>query len=282
MYEEMCGVAQGAKVDILDIIALNVRTEINFGLYSDGCSAYFIQTPKHTVLAQNWDWHDPQKENLIVLHIDQQSPLPSIKMVTEAGIIGKIGFNSAKVGVCLNAIRCQGVDIDRIPVHLALRQVLNSTSRDEALKSLATFGVASSAHLLIADDETGGMGLETTSKSMERIPMDKANRIIHTNHLVCPTLTASDDSYKWMPDSTQRLERLDQLVQFDSSREPTFEEFRKVFSDEKGAPTAIRRTATSPGTTSTLFNIVMELKSRNAAVGLGKPPDFDEELYLAF
>ncbi|KAK6396801.1 hypothetical protein LTR65_008699 [Meristemomyces frigidus] len=141
--EEMNGVAEGAGVELADIIALNVRTEIAFGLFSDGCTALSWKTNDASFLAQNWDWMEAQKENLIILTIEQQGK-PTIKMVTEAGLIGKIGLNSAGVGVCLNAIRVKGMDPTRIPCHLGLRMVLESNSREEAVQTLEKYGVASS------------------------------------------------------------------------------------------------------------------------------------------
>ena len=54
-HEEMQGIADGAGRELLDIVALNVRTEINFGLFSDGCTALAWHTEKHAWLAQNWD-----------------------------------------------------------------------------------------------------------------------------------------------------------------------------------------------------------------------------------
>jgi isopenicillin-N N-acyltransferase-like protein len=54
-HEEMRGVADGAGKKLLDIVALNVRTEINFGLFSDGCTALSWHTEQHAWLGQNWD-----------------------------------------------------------------------------------------------------------------------------------------------------------------------------------------------------------------------------------
>lgn len=51
----MQGIADGASKEILDIIAINVRTEINFGLFSDGCTALAWHTEKRAWLGQNWD-----------------------------------------------------------------------------------------------------------------------------------------------------------------------------------------------------------------------------------
>lgn len=53
--EEMRGIAEGAGKTLADIIALNVRTEINFGLFSDGCTALSWLHKDASILAQNWD-----------------------------------------------------------------------------------------------------------------------------------------------------------------------------------------------------------------------------------
>lgn len=57
--EEMEGVAKGAGVTYADILALNVRTEIAFGAFADGCTALSWKDRKGdgSVLAQNWDWN---------------------------------------------------------------------------------------------------------------------------------------------------------------------------------------------------------------------------------
>lgn len=61
-YEEMQGIADGSGRDLLDIVALNVRTEINFGLFSDGCTSVAWHTEKRAWLAQNWDVRDRLSE----------------------------------------------------------------------------------------------------------------------------------------------------------------------------------------------------------------------------
>lgn len=54
-HEEMRGIADGAGVKLLDIVALNVRTEINFGMFDDGCTSLAWHTDEHAYLGQNWD-----------------------------------------------------------------------------------------------------------------------------------------------------------------------------------------------------------------------------------
>jgi len=52
----MEGIAKGVGRDYADILALNVRTEIAFGGFSDGCTAVSWKREGRSLLGQNWDW----------------------------------------------------------------------------------------------------------------------------------------------------------------------------------------------------------------------------------
>ena len=55
--EEMRGVAEGAGVEFESVLAMNVRTEIAYGMFNDGCTG--LSWRQHdeglSFLAQNWD-----------------------------------------------------------------------------------------------------------------------------------------------------------------------------------------------------------------------------------
>lgn len=92
LYQEMQGIAAGAKVDDRDIVALNCRSEIALGRFQDGCTslAWKQQRPRddntnnvsRMILAQNWDWTPQVKPNLCLMSIFQEGK-PKIWMVTE-------------------------------------------------------------------------------------------------------------------------------------------------------------------------------------------------------
>jgi len=272
------GIAQGAEVHIADILALNVRTEITFGLFSDGCTALSWRTDSASYLAQNWDWMDEQAQNLIQLTIDQPGK-PAIKMITEAGLIGKIGLNSAGVGVCLNAIKAKGMDPRRIPCHLGLRMVLESSSREEAVESLSRYGVASSCHMLVAD-ATGGVGLEWSSKDLRKIEMNASKQVFHTNHYLATHEEGVVDTV-WLKDSLVRVVRVEELCK-GLGESPSHGEIEDVFKDQKGLPTSICRNERDGSATGTLFNIVMDLERERATVTVGRPIDPEEQFELSF
>lgn len=83
LYTEMQGIADGADLDILDVVALNCRSEIALGLFSDGCTSLGWRTRRDgVVLAQNWDWTSRVKKNLVMMSIEREG-VPKVFMVTE-------------------------------------------------------------------------------------------------------------------------------------------------------------------------------------------------------
>lgn len=324
--DEIRGIADGAGVAFLDVLALNVRTEIMFGLFteaeaarakgaannsvngvngtngvnskhhdaegdfpSDGCTSLAFTTTSSSFLAQNWDWQPAQAPNLIVVHISSQertptaTALPDIAMVTEAGIIGKIGLNSAGVGCCLNAIRARGLDSARLPVHFALRAILDSRSRAGAVATLRKLGgVAGSAHILVADT-TGAVGLEFAGgkERIGEIGPDARGRVVHTNHLVLEHPGVEEPG--WLPDSAERLERIRVLTDGDVlTGKVDFKRVVELLKDEEGFPFSINRLKVADGGSQTLFTIVMDLGRREALVKVGRPTEDGEEIELRF
>ena len=268
------GVAFGAEVPYVSILAVNVRTEIAYGMSKDGCTALYSRNDQSAFLAQNWDWQEEQKENLINLNIKQESK-PAISMITEAGIIGKIGLNSNGVGVCLNAIRALGVDFGRLPCHLALRTCLESESAGHAVAKLQQSGVASACHILVGD-ASGAVGLECTSVDVIELPTK--DTLTHTNHLIKAHPGVEDKIA--LKDSPTRLERINNLIQSEPVGENSAiaraQRIHTFLADEEGFPIAICR-ARAETSVATLFSIIMNLKERTARVSVGRPSQKDVE-----
>ncbi len=256
---------------------MNVRTEIAYGMFTDGCTALSWKAGDASFLAQNWDWQLEQKENLILARIRQPSK-PLIHMITEAGIIGKIGLNSAGVGVCLNAIRARGVDFNKLPCHLSLRAALESSSRNEAVATLEKVGVASACNIIIAD-ATGGMGLECSSQDICKLAMGNG-RVLHTNHFLVEHAGVEDKMQ--LKDSPFRLQRIRGLVAAAETEDPipSAESIGKLLEDEMNYPAAICRAETEDSTVATLFSIEMDLTTKTARVRLGRPSATEDTLFL--
>jgi isopenicillin-N N-acyltransferase like protein len=269
----MQGIASAANVLFEDILVLNCRSEIGLtGGSVDGCSAIAYKSPEtgKQLLAQNWDWHRNQLENVIVLdivHLDGTR----VVTITEAGIVGKVGFNSDCVGVTLNAIRTKGVPLDysMLPIHFALRYtVMESPTASEAINQLMRIGVASTAHFLVADS-ISAYGVEVSPLGNGIIPQDENGFVLHTNHWISsPELVKSE---KWLPDTYSRLKRLQVLKSTVQSSDAIWQ----VLADEEEAPGSICRgvgIGSGPDDDlETLFGVVMDLEIGSAELIHGRP-----------
>lgn len=183
----MHGIAKGAGVDFEDILVLNSRSEIALTHNTvDGCTSLAVLSPlsSKTFLGQNWDWRPNQKGSLLLTKIYQKDK-PDICMITEGGIIGKIGFNSFGLGVCLNAIRAN-VRSEGVPIHIGLRAALDCTSVEEATSRVSGQQMSSTANFLLAQDygkdQAKSVNIEL-SPIGEEIITSTSEALYHTNHI---------------------------------------------------------------------------------------------------
>ena len=289
LLEEMQGVAEGAGVDFEDILALNARSEIALGSYggqgfSDGCTAIatFQPVSRDVIIGQNWDWKAEQKKSLLLLEIHQKDK-PVVTMVTEGGLIGKIGFNSNGVGLCFNALLTDKKS-NEVPIHLGLRSVLNSYTLPEAISKIKDGQIAATASFVIgkADDDGSGMAVnaEVSPFGMD-IVSGSDGSLVHTNHIKSAFLKENlKDRNEFIYDgSMMRYMRAKQLISIaiNNKESITEETYKEWLSDKYNAPEAINHFSNEKTPEhrrmETVFSIVMNLSKRKTYLCVGMPSE---------
>lgn len=157
----------------------------------------------------------------------------------------------------------------KLPVHVALRLCLESTSVDNAVETLESLGgVASAQHILIADSSKS-LGLELSPVGNKYLKEDTSGIIAHSNHFI-------ENHYveepPWLSGSPIRLERIKYLAHGIIASGMNGDDITpdllrgRIFSDTYNTPQAIccqedgsRHISTR---SSSLFNIVMDLNSQ--------------------
>jgi len=284
LVEEMHGVAEGAEVDFPSILALNARSELLFSkkmLGQDGCTSYGISAVKgggSTIIGQNWDFPDPTKEPLILLEIEQKNK-PKVLMITEAGIVGKIGLNSAGVGICMNALMTDGA-IDGIPLHIAMRGVLDSATLNDALDKTATCNVASAINFVLADHAVGPVNMEIIPEDYE-LTFPENEFVVHTNHLVSERLLnkTTDLNRTLMLDTFIRRYRAQKLL---SERDEfDIQALKQLHIDHLNFPRSICRHLKPDDPTMIVsgFAILMDLKNLVMHISFGQPCEQNFEVH---
>lgn len=280
LVQEMHGIATGAGIDFLDILTMNVRSEISLTNYSDGCSAISqkCEYSGNTFISQNWDWIEGLKYGLVILEIKTENS-PKILTITEAGIVGKIGFNEAGLGLMLNAINC-GVSQIALPVHIANRKCLETESVDAAISELKKYGVASTSNIVLADRGGKFLSLEASPKGFATIGPNENGVVAHTNHLYAEERYVNDHP---SPNSFTRLERLLELGKNSSA---SFENIRKRLSDEKNYPYSISRDipdkAEGLDALVTIATLIINLSAGEGQISFGRPSENPKKYRLAF
>ncbi|WP_163559008.1 C45 family peptidase [Halomonas sp. NO4] len=283
ILDEMDGIAAGAGLDLLDILTLNCRSEISLTRASGGCSAFALKQRGEQWLAQNWDWRADQLDNVVALQIESEDAAPLVS-IGEAGMVAKIGLNANGLGVCLNAIRSRTCG-EGLPIHVALRKILESPDFDSALRVATHDRVCSPAHFLLASHDGRAAGLEVHPGEPGRLEPQRGV-VTHTNHFVEPTVTCQVADFP-RPDSRPRLARLDALLQarLPDETEVTERALFEVLSDHHGAPLAICRhhnpDQPPEERIETLFAVVMNLNARRLTLRHGKPCESADDLTVS-
>lgn len=261
--EEIRGIAEGAKMPISDILMLNARTEIltSLNAASHECTTFCFG--REGILAQTWDWLQRLDGKPVLLNITHPDGHAVLTM-TEPGIVGKIGLNSAGIGVGLNILtssqRATGV-----PVHLLLRSALDSPTWQQAYDRLTTSEIGTNSAITLADDAGRYLTFEYKGGSLSIIrPVNGV--LLHTNHyLDSPTECA-------FTDSVPRIVRADALIATLSERSVI--SAKRILNDREEGLSAISlpwRDEGAWGWMGTLCSIVMDLKNRTVHISRGHP-----------
>ena len=256
---ELRGIAEGAGLDLLDVLAINVRTEVMFAAEArqatggDGrpgrlpgeCSAFAVAAPPGrpgpTLTGQNWDWLPHASDTVVVLEARQDDG-PDFVTVVEAGLLAKTGMNSAGLGVVTNAlVTADDTGAPGLPYHLMLRAILDSTTVSDALTALQEGFRSSSANYLITHESGVAVDVEAAPGDFSRLYFifpDPGNGVLlHTNHFVADRFDRLDVSVWAMPSSPVRLQRL--LAGVGAMPDRSLDAFQALLSDHADYPAAI-------------------------------------------
>ena len=239
--EEMRGIADGAQVDLLDIAALNARTEIMYSRSATAdvkeCTSLSLMGPAteggRVLAAQNWDFSSLLRDCVVIVHMYQEEK-PAFMMVAEAGMIGGIGMNDRGIAVLLNALSttvpCQG-----IPLRTRMRAMLESETLSDAYVR-GSHAPVSVANLIATHKDGVAIGFEMDSEIVEPlIPEDGV--LVHTNHYIGPKMYLAHD-VNHTGSSYIRLQRIKTLVKGRHGK-ITVKDVMEMLSDHAGYPQSI-------------------------------------------
>jgi isopenicillin-N N-acyltransferase-like protein len=279
LLPELEGIAEGAGLDAEDVLALNLRTEVMFGLDArvahaamKECTAVGRRDDEAFWIAQNWDWKPQMRETCVVLACAPHDR-PGFVTLVEAGLWAKCGANEIGMGLATNALQSSR---DRgapgVPFHAILRRVLTSATFEEALDAVRRGPRASSANYLIGHRDGRIEDLETTPGGPDEVFATDGGSLVHANHFLWPSPRAFKDLGRLDgEDSLLRQARAEALAPSAS----TLEDLRALLSDHhdpRGSVCAHGDPAMDPVEDYvTVGAVVADLRGRTLSVTAGNP-----------
>lgn len=287
LLEEIEGVAEGAGFRTDDLLAVNCRSEVMFGTAPImECTSFGLQPTAtangHTYVGQNWDWAPDIKETLVLLVINQ-APRPTVVLLDEAGMIGRMGLNSAGLIMSTNTLISQQRQLG-VPYNMILRGILNSGTMAEAIAAIVQPKRAISANYLLGHADGQVLDLVTSPIHVDRIAPEQGI-IAHGNHFNGPRLQGRDMSLERFPDSAYRDCRLRDGLE-PHAPAITEEDIIEALRDDFGHPNAICRHADESqqplDQLETVASIIMDATEQRFLLSRGAP-DVNEyhEFHLA-
>lgn len=253
--EEIQGIADGACVDLLDVLAINVRAEVMFAAKArqatrqpcvPECSAFAVVpapgAPGSALVGQNWDWLPHTAETVVILEAKQDAA-PDFITVVEAGLLAKTGMNSSGLGLATNAlITDDDSGSPGIPYHIVLRAILDCDKVSDGLAVLQSGERSSAANYLIAHRDGSALNIEAAPGDFSRLfllsPDPEDGTVVHTNHFLSPRFSGKDVSLWLAPDSPVRLQRLRSGLKT-SGKPASLELFRTLLADHANYPSGV-------------------------------------------
>lgn len=272
---EMRGIADGAGCDLLAVVLINARSEL-MGKMGE-CTALAVEpevtTRGQVLLGQNWDWYTAVKPEPVLLRI-RQPDKPEILTLCEAGQVGKVGMNSAGLGVCLNFL--SHTDQGRgVPAHVILRQILGCVSLGTAIREAYHVPRGGAANILLAHAVGEVLDLELTTTDADFL-YTSGGWLVHTNHFESMRLRGGDTGLTTSMSSLARAARARRLLSIVADRgEVSLDTFRIILSDHAYGAYAICRHVTPREPllqqSATRASIIMDLAARTMYLAAGQP-----------
>lgn len=297
LLDEMRGIADGAGVDILDVLALNARGEVIYDRSfkdmaaereeepAEGCTSFAAfgeaSGDGHVWAGQNWDWRAGVADTVVMIRI-VQPPRPTVIMQVEAGQIGRQGANSAGIALNANGLGGRFDDAIGLPQTVVRRSVLDTHTVTDALDVLCRTRAHIASNALLTCREGFAVDLETTPAGIGWM-YPTNGLLVHGNHYQAGVPAALAADYRPMSsDSLVRVPRAEQgLAALRGSGGP--DESRKLIkeamSDHLGLPESL---CTHPDARKpevkhwmTLVSSCVDLTSGDYHVTAGTPCDRD-------
>jgi isopenicillin-N N-acyltransferase-like protein len=217
-----------------------------------------------TLLAHTNDLGPEAEENLVLLQV-QAGDEPEFLGVSVGGLAYSAGWNAAGIGLTGNEVTSNDVR-PGVPRLLVVRAILAARRLEEALDACLLPQRASSYNNVVGDAHGEVYCMEGSATDCEPIYIED-DVLAHANHYVSPAMRRFEAAAPDNGGSIVRYNRARRLLRENFGRLSP-QRFQELLADHANYPGSICKHGLE---TVTVFSIVLELETRRAWIGRGRP-----------
>lgn len=219
LYDELVGIAEGAKSTPEHIVVLNHYTDLRDIRPTQrggdgGCSVLWTRSPEGAITAQTWDMHATAIPYVMMMHVPASEHADEAWLFSLTGCLGMCGMNRHGVSVAINNLRSTDGRVGVVwpaLVRRALREKTAAAARD----IIQTSPIGSGHHYLAADAHSA-YGIETSGTRLAIVfsaEGDGAPPYVHTNHCLDSEIaihtsvfahSSTYERFNWLTSSVSR------------------------------------------------------------------------------
>ena len=213
-YEELQGIAEGAGVNLEDLVVLNAMEAVTMdALHLSKCTSMAVNdlwtADGHVLLAHNEDWLPDDEGDVVIVHATPEKEPPYLAM-TYGGLLPNVGFNAYGLAQCVDSVHPNDSRIG-VPRLVNTRAVLAAKTPGEAMRHMLVPQRAAGYNHLLAHESGELYNVEVSAREFAVLYGD-AGYIAHTNHYQDPEMRKVEDEPDEYIDTRVRYHRAINLL----------------------------------------------------------------------
>ncbi|MBI5605005.1 MAG: hypothetical protein HY879_16830 [Deltaproteobacteria bacterium] len=275
---EMRGVALGAGCRFEEILVLHIKTELkltaSLGGF-EGCTTLAAMPEatlqRTTLVGKNWDWTASAQKLGVILR-KKRTDGPATVSLTEAGLLGRDGFNSAGIAIVANALASDNWHIG-VPLHVLIHKALRASKLNDVMTAVLAADRASSNNYMIVHHEGEAVCLEAAPFDYNVI-WEEGGVLAHSNHFTLQNPKIKDQLPAIFPNTLTRYHRARKLITRDRGN-ITVDTLKRILTDHFDHPYSIcwhsDPRINSLNQVQTNASMIFEFSERRMHVAMGPP-----------
>jgi len=237
--EELEGVADGAALDLNDLLVLNCVEAITEDALHTGCTS-LAAAPEATadgslLVGHNEDWLPDDQNTVYLIHATPDDE-PAYLAITYGGLLPNIGFNEHGIAQCCDSVYPNDARIG-VPRIFVSRAVLAARTPANAIRAALNRGRAAGYNHLIVHVSGEMYNVEVSAEDFDVI-YGLDGTLAHTNNYLSRRMRAIEKDSEELIASRVRYNRATRLMRSQRGK-LSLKSFQAILSDHVNYPQSI-------------------------------------------